>query len=193
MPRSLSRNIQILGYAGLLAYACTTAVRRLSGPGHPPTSARVGELAPQACLQALGDPPGALQPLSSWRGQWVILDFWATWCLPCRRSLPQLQELVTQRHGQAVRLAAVHVGLEAGAPGSVEAVQSALKLSASLAPQLPLFFDRAQGAAAQISRSFGVQALPTTLLIDPNGRVRQHNVGGNLPALQAELSLALGP
>jgi thiol-disulfide isomerase/thioredoxin len=67
---------------------------------------------PTAPDLALRDLAGAEQRLSAWRGQVVVLNFWAEWCGPCRREMPILQELAAKYAGRKVQFVAASVDHE---------------------------------------------------------------------------------
>jgi len=101
--------------------------------------------------------------LESLHGAPVVLDFWASWCGPCRASLPELDRLAEQYAGR-VRFFAVN------AEGEPAEVQQALWTQLGL--KLEVLSD---GAA--LSQALGVQMLPTTVILGKDGRVVTSLVG----------------
>jgi thiol-disulfide isomerase/thioredoxin len=97
--------------------------------------------------------------LASARGRPVLLNFWATWCEPCRAEMPALQRLAREHAAQGLQVIAVNY------KESEAAVQRFLSITPL---ELPVLLDR-EGAAA---KSFGVHIFPSTIAIDRKGRAR---------------------
>ena len=127
-----------------------------TGPSHyqvVPWSA--GKTAPAFIVTDLNGKTWRLQDL---RGRAVLINFWATWCEPCRAEMPSLQALADQNVGKLVVLA---VNLKESEPTITRFVQRT-------GLSLPVVRD-ADGATA---RAWGVSIYPSTVLIDARGRVR---------------------
>jgi thiol-disulfide isomerase/thioredoxin len=130
-----------------------------------------GMLLPEAILRLLD---GTTLDLAGTRGTPLVLDFWASWCGPCRRGLPHVDALAREL-GTTARVVAVNAESE---PESLQRqLRSELKLG------LPMAVDGARLAAA-----LHVESLPTTVVVDATGRVRETFVGA---APQADLREAL--
>ena len=112
--------------------------------------------------------------LSEYRGRWVLLNFWATWCAPCLEEIPSLDSLVEKIPEQSLVVLAVSSGEQK------TVVAEYLKKSPH---RFTVLLDTDQGA----SKKYGVRALPTTYLVDPQGRV----VGGKSGALYWDSSAVL--
>ena len=125
------------------------------------TIALVGARAPDVALPMLG---GATARLSQERGRVVLLNFWATWCDPCRAEMPELQRLTDDLQGQPFVLWAVNVQED---QASIEQFQHELGL------RFPIVLDE----DGEATRTFGVRALPATFLVDPQGVLRQQRLG----------------
>ncbi len=99
---------------------------------------------------------GGTLDIASLRGQWVVLNYWATWCAPCRKEIPDLSEL----HLRADDISVVGLAYEETTPDEFRA------FLAELAPSYPNVvvdvFDPPQPFGAP-------RALPTTILLDPAG------------------------
>lgn len=120
-------------------------------------------LAPDFTLATLD---GKFVQLSSMRGKPVVLNFWATWCPPCRAEMPELEKLWQDYHrGEVVLL-----GMDQGE--SAEAVDQFAREVVGVS--FPLVLDTRQKVGAQ----YGVRALPTTFFIDAQGRIQDIKVGG---------------
>lgn len=98
--------------------------------------------------------------LEALRGEVVLLDFWASFCAPCRRSIPRLN-MVHERYGDRIRMYGVN--LDGGmSPAQIQAAHEDFGAS------FPSLSDD-QGAA---QTAFEVQSIPTLVLIDQNGVIR---------------------
>ncbi|MDQ2961420.1 MAG: TlpA family protein disulfide reductase [Candidatus Dormibacteraeota bacterium] len=107
---------------------------------------------------------GATLSLSSLRGHPVVVDFWASWCGPCRQEQPDLNALVTKYAAQGVQFLGVDIRDDgANARAYVQEFKVAY----------PSLFDPASDAAA----AFAVDAPPTTLVIDSSGTIRLRELG----------------
>ena len=142
------------------------------------TIARPGAQAPQIALQVVG---GGTSDLTAERGKVVLVNFWATWCEPCKSEMPGLQQLADELSDRSFVL--YSVDLQEDGP-QVEAFQRqyGLKLYAVL------------DANGDVTRAYGVRALPATFLIDQQGVVRQQRLGpllaGNADTTWSEAWLA---
>ncbi len=106
--------------------------------------------------------------LSSLRGKPVVLNFWATWCPPCRAEMPALEEL-WQRYDRGDVLV---LGIDQGE----SAVTVERFARGVVGTTFPLLLDTQR----EIGAEYGVRALPTTFFIDAQGRIQEIKVGGPL-------------
>lgn len=111
--------------------------------------------APSLDLHLLGSKEAVT--LETLHGQPVVLDFWATWCKPCRASLPHLNELAKKYNGRA-RIIAVNAESEAESK-QIE-TRDQLKL------EIPVAYDGVIAAG-----QFNVEVLPTTVVLDKEGKI----------------------
>ena len=108
---------------------------------------------------------GRAVALSDLRGQVVILNFWATWCPPCRAEMPALQEVYEARKDEGVIVLAVDQNEE---PGPVDAFALEYKLA------FPLLLD----PGYTVSDRYRINLLPTTFFIGRDGMIRDVVFGG---------------
>ena len=115
-----------------------------------------GYRAPEFTLKSQSGKNLSLKEL---RGQVVMINFWATWCAPCRQEIPALNTLYEKYRDTGFVLLGVNVDSE-----TANAVQMASKLKATY----PILFDTDK----QASVLYHVSAMPMTVLIDRDGKVR---------------------
>ena len=101
---------------------------------------------------------GAEMTLAAYEGQYVVLNFWATWCAPCRKEMPHLSALQTEMGGDQMQVVTVATGRNPRP--AMERFFAEIEVD-----NLPLHTDERQS----LSRSLGVLGLPATLIIGPDG------------------------
>ena len=109
---------------------------------------------------------GAAHKLSEWSGQWLLVNFWATWCAPCRKEMPSLYALQGSFGDKGLTVLPIASG--PNAPAALDRF-----LGDAGVTGLTIYLDPTQA----LSRQVGVLGLPTTLLIDPSGRIVARMVG----------------
>lgn len=116
--------------------------------------------APQEVSQAVfTTPDGAEHSLDDWQGQWVVLNFWATWCAPCRKEMPTLDALNTEFGGADFAVVPVATGRNA--------LPAIRKLFAEIGVEsLPILLDPRQ----KLARDMAVLGLPITVILNPEGQ-----------------------
>ena len=115
----------------------------------------------------LPDMDGEPHSLQDYRGKVVLINFWATWCPPCRREMPALEALYTKLADLPFAVLAVNQWEDAD---HVFAYMGDL----NVIPSFPILFD----PESRVSADFGVKGLPTSFLLDKQGRVVFRAVGG---------------
>lgn len=104
--------------------------------------------------------------LADYQGKVVLLDFWASWCGPCKQEFPFLVELHRRLKGRNFTVLAINVDTEV-------AKMQAFLAGQKQAPEFPIISD----AKGKIPPLFDLQGMPTTVLIDQNGVVRYRHTG----------------
>lgn len=97
--------------------------------------------------------------LNDYRGKYVLLNFWALWCAPCREEMPHLEALNARMQGTGFEVVTIATGRNM--PHAVDKFFDEHKLAT-----LPKLFD----PKMEMARDFGALGLPVTVLIDPQGR-----------------------
>jgi peroxiredoxin len=121
-------------------------------PALPP-----GELAGAAPAFTLTDLSGKSVSLSDFRGKVVVLDFWATWCPPCRREIPDFIDLQKKFGSQGLEI----VGIALDEPDKVQA----------FARQNGMNYPVLLGSDEISMKYGGIEGIPTTFIIDKSGRI----------------------
>jgi thiol-disulfide isomerase/thioredoxin len=122
--------------------------------------------------QSFPDADGLPQALSQWRGQVLVINFWATWCPPCVEEMPDLQAVRDEYRGRGVEV----VGIGIDNAEKIRAFRDRLKL------RLPLLVAGAGGSELGQALGNRAGALPYTALVDRNGRIVQRRLGQIKPA-----------
>lgn len=136
------------------------------GLGHKMTKIKKPWEAPAFSLQNMDE---EIVSLDQFKGRVVMLNFWATWCPPCRKEMPSLERLYQQMKADEVSFSLLAIN-QWESPDHVFAYVGQL----SVDPTFPILFDR----KSEVAESYKVVGLPTTLLIDKQGLVRYKAVGG---------------
>lgn len=119
--------------------------------------------------------------LSQLRGQVVYVDFWASWCSPCRKSFPWMNDMHARYGTQGLAIVAVNLDTERA-------------LSAKFLDKYPASFLVAYDAPGKVAEAYGVAGLPTSFLVDRQGRLHAAHQGfreADMPQLEAEIRALL--
>lgn len=145
------RKVSLAGLAALLLWAPSQAQEQAQAQ-----AAVVA--APELALRTMG---GAEDSLAAHRGKIVILNFWATWCVPCREEMPMLEKLRREYSARGVEV----IGASTDLPETQKQIAPFVK-------KLKLTFPIWLGATLQDMERFGLgTALPATAVIDREGRI----------------------
>ena len=115
----------------------------------------------------LTDMDGEQHTLDDYRGKVIMLNFWATWCPPCLREIPSMESIYQDLGDKGFVVLAVNQFVS---PDHVFAYMGQL----SVYPTFPVLFD----PDSRVSELYGVKGLPTTLLINRQGKVVYRAIGG---------------
>lgn len=124
-------------------------------------AAEEGKPAPDFTLKALD---GSNIKLNELRGTVVLVNFWASWCGPCRTEMPLLDDLYGEYRDYGFTVLGINLDEERS---------QAMKLLDKVPVSFPVLFDPDNST----SETYAVDAMPTTVLIDRNGVVRHHHRG----------------
>jgi len=156
-----------LRLASALLWGLTALTLLIGGLAVLPMRAHAAELtgneAPDFALSSLDD--GNLR-LSEYRGQVVLINFWASWCGACRQAMPRLNDIHDKYQRAGLVMLSVNVDDEH---------HSAMHMAQGLKIQFPVLLDRRK----DVSRTYGLDKMPLTILIDRAGVVRFVYAGFN--------------
>jgi peroxiredoxin len=121
----------------------------------------VGQSAPDFALKSS---TGENLRLSEYRGDVVMINFWATWCGPCRQEMPLLDDLYAKYQRVGFTLLGVNIDDDS---------RRAMKMIEDLGVSFPVLFDETKS----VSKLYEVEAMPVTVLVDKQGVVRHVHHG----------------
>lgn len=124
----------------------------------------------------LNDTTGNPIALSSFKGKYLLVDFWASWCGPCRRENPNVVKLYNQYKDKGFEIFGVSFD------ESREAWIKAIKDDGLIWPQV----SDLKGWGCEAGKLYGVRSIPHTMLVDPDGIIIEHNLRGD--ELEAKLA-----
>lgn len=125
------------------------------------SSSLEGQPAPDFALKSA---TGDNLRLSEYRGDVVLINFWATWCGPCRQEMPLLDDLYGRYQRVGFNLLGVNIDDDS---------RRAMQMVDELGVTFPVLFD----AKKEVSKLYRVEAMPVTVLVDRQGKVRHVHYG----------------
>lgn len=137
----------------------------------------------QAPVFSLGTLSNEVVSLKDLQGQVIIINFWATWCLPCKEEMPALAEVFEEYQDDKLAILAIN-------STSQDSITSVERFTTEYQLPFPILLDR----DGSIARQYNVTALPTTFFIGMDGIIKRVIIGGPLTktALRSELVNLLG-
>ena len=140
------------------------AALALAAPPESPAAALVPWSGGKTPPLELADSDGRTRSLTEWRGKTVVVNFWATWCEPCRDEMPSLERLRKRMGDRPFDVVAVNVG---------ETPERVARFTRDVPVSFPILYDRERETA----RLWTVRGYPTSYVIGPEGRIRYYYVG----------------
>ncbi len=177
--KRLRTRSQIVAFLGMIVFIIllytlwgpTVNMNRSTGRPLP------GEQAP---VFTATDAGGELFDLADYRGQIVVVNFWATWCPQCKDELPEFESVWREVEGQGVQFVGV-------AMDDTEA--AVIQMASEMDITYPLIVEEASG----ITSLYGITGVPETFIIAPDGNIAYFHIGAVEPeVLQNELAALLG-
>ncbi|MFL6234991.1 MAG: TlpA family protein disulfide reductase [Thermoanaerobaculia bacterium] len=117
---------------------------------------KIGDPVPPFSLQTLD---GKTLSIASLKGKVVLLDFWATWCGPCRQAMPEIKQLLQKNSGKPLVVVSVSADQDSKAPAEFARANGMTWMQAW------------DGTGKVIGGVFGVSSLPSYVVIDADGRI----------------------
>jgi thiol-disulfide isomerase/thioredoxin len=163
---TLARSRWAVGAALLAVGASVYLLAQQLRSSNDPADAKISPAALYATQ--LPDLNGQAQSLGQWQDKLLVLNFWATWCVPCREEIPRLIEAQRRHSAQGVQIVGV----------AVDSAEKTAVYSREIGMDYPVLVDEVGGLA--LARRLGNKpsVLPFTAFVDRQGRVSATVVGG---------------
>jgi len=161
----------------LVAQACTPSSQAVGGGGQGDTvGVDVGEMAPDFALTDLEGNPFRLSDL---RGKVVFINFWATWCPPCRAEMPEIEAIYQEYKDKGVVVIGVDV---------LETEDEVRQFVQRGGYSWTFVIDK----TGEVAASYGIAAIPTSFFIDREGIIKAVNIGAMTKrAMETKLAEAM--
>lgn len=172
----LKKTLTAIGYLLIMAMMGFAILHYLINPRLSSPSSHIAASNKQTTralfAAQLPDTDGKLQALKQWQGKTIVLNFWATWCPPCREEMPELSALNIEYQQRNV----VVVGIAIDELDAVKAFAHDPKADA-IKVSYPLLAAEADGAALAAGLGNDKGVLPYTVIIKPDGTVAKTYLG----------------
>ncbi len=162
---------QILLYVGIAAFAVTAGFLlrgQLADSNSPIVATGGANMGAETIFAAsLPDMQGTSQAISQWRGKVLVVNFWATWCEPCRKEIPEFIELQEQFRDKGL----LFIGIAVDQPEKVAAFSKEIGIN------YPVLTGGMQAMALAEAAGNNHGALPFTVIIDRSGKITGTHLG----------------
>lgn len=156
----MNRALLVTVTAGVLAVGAWVSLSRGTEAGvHP------GSAAPDFRAQVLGE-PARLKGIADYRGEVVLLNLWATWCVPCVTEMPSIQTLYDRYRERGLKV----VGIAVDDPPFADRVAAFVK-------ERRVTFEILHEGSGKVEQDYGARGIPATYLIARDGRIRMIRQG----------------
>lgn len=178
-PAAFAAVIASAAAAGAALYLARQGATRVEPPPALATQAPVAELVERIPPFQLADREGHMRSLADWQGKSLVVNFWATWCAPCRREIPLLVKLQQEHGAEGVQV----IGIAVDFRDKVLAYADEMKID------YPILIGEQD--ALDAAAAFGVEVIgfPFTIFSDRRGRIVAAHMG---ELTEAEAGLILG-
>lgn len=150
---------------------------RMENPDLVPLGLDPEERAPSFTIQTL---TGETVSLEDFRGKRILLNFWATWCPPCKEEMPDMQTLYNEFKDQDFVVLAVNVTI------TEKSSEAVTKFVEDYDLNFPILMDE----KGEVAHQYEILSYPTSFFIDSDGIIRKKIVGGlSKKVMQSEMSL----
>lgn len=129
----------------------------------------------------LPDPEGTTRNLADYRGKVVLVNFWATWCAPCRAEMPSMERLKKTLQGRPFEILAVNVG-------------ESPRVAREFAEGLPVTFTILMDRDTRAAKAWRARVLPATYVVAADGAIRYSHFGDldwSSPRVRAQIEALL--
>jgi len=164
---TVSRKIRYLSFTAIIGLLTLAACSKQT----PDTARAAVSLSPAAkavFAASFDDLNGTLQPLKQWRGKVIVLNFWAPWCPPCRKEIPEFIQMQKQYRKQGL----LFVGI------AIDKKQPVQAFADETGMNYPVLLGGVKGVALSGAVGNRLGGLPYTLVIDRRGKIAATELGG---------------
>ncbi|MBB6094649.1 thiol-disulfide isomerase/thioredoxin [Povalibacter uvarum] len=151
----------------LAPHAPVAPVEQAAGPASEPATPEPAAIPANLPDFSLQDREGNLRSIRSWQGKSMIVNFWATWCAPCRREIPLLKEIQKTQGGNGFQVVGVAVDFR----------EDVLKYAGEIGIDYPILIGEQDGLDAVTSFGMGSLGFPFTVFTDNQGRIVLTHLG----------------
>lgn len=125
--------------------------------------AETGKKAPSCMINSLSSSPGTIN-LQDYSGKVILIDFWASWCVPCRKSFPLLNQLDKRYRNAGLQI--IGIGVDENSSDAERFIE-----------KFPVTFTLGLDTKGNCPKAYSVKGMPSSYLIDRNGMMREIFIG----------------